>query len=123
MPGSAAGSTGLLESISSQLSAASGNTPRFVALLDGLDRMTQMQRFEELVRTDIRALANLGVGVVLVVPLRAQFGIDRAWCAGIGLRDSARALARHTSRCERAPEACAAGSRLGTGPGLTPPEQ
>jgi hypothetical protein len=48
-----------------------------VILFDGLDRMTDMSSFEQLVHCDIRALSSLGVGVALVGPIRAQYGVDR----------------------------------------------
>lgn len=49
-----------------------------VVLLDGLDRMTDMASFQQLVEHDVAALSSRGVGVVLVGPLRAQYGLDRA---------------------------------------------
>jgi hypothetical protein len=49
-----------------------------VALLDGLDRMTDMPSLEQLIEHDVRALNKAGVGVVLVGPLRALYGISRA---------------------------------------------
>ncbi|HET7505408.1 MAG TPA: hypothetical protein VFK02_30520 [Kofleriaceae bacterium] len=48
-----------------------------VVLLDGLDRMTDLQAFEQLVIHDIKVLTSLGVGVVLVGPLRTMYGLDR----------------------------------------------
>lgn len=48
-----------------------------VALIDGLDRLNSMTTFEEVVREDVRGLTALGVGVVLVAPLRAQYRVDR----------------------------------------------
>ncbi len=49
-----------------------------LVLLDGLDRMTDMGSFEQLVEHDLRTLTSLGVGIVLVGPLKALYGIDRA---------------------------------------------
>jgi hypothetical protein len=49
-----------------------------VALIDGLDRLTYLPGFARIVEEDVRALASLGIGVVLVGPLRAHYGIDRA---------------------------------------------
>jgi len=51
--------------------------PHIVALLDGLDRMTDMPALEETVEHDIRGLHSLGIGMVLVGPLRALYGMDR----------------------------------------------
>lgn len=60
------------------LEELSDRRPHFVVLLDGLDRMTDVSKFEEIVREDIKGLGSLGIGVVLVGPLRALYGIDRA---------------------------------------------
>jgi hypothetical protein len=54
-----------------------GTAQHLVVMLDGLDRMTNLQAFEQLVIHDVRALASAGVGVVLVGPLRAMYGLDR----------------------------------------------
>jgi hypothetical protein len=51
--------------------------PHFVVLIDGLDRMTDLQSFEQIVRHDVTALRAIGIGVVLAGPLRALYGIDR----------------------------------------------
>ena len=48
-----------------------------VVLLDGLDRMTDMPAFDQLVSHDIKAMTGIGIGVVLVGPLRALYGLDR----------------------------------------------
>jgi hypothetical protein len=48
-----------------------------VVLLDGLDRMTDVQAFDQLVANDIKAMIGLGIGVVLVRPLRTLYGLDR----------------------------------------------
>jgi hypothetical protein len=48
-----------------------------VVLLDGLDRMTDVQAFDQLVANDIKAMIGLGIGVVLVGPLRTLYGLDR----------------------------------------------
>lgn len=51
--------------------------PHVVVLLDGLDRIADLQAFEQLVVQDVKTLSSLGVGVVLVGPLRALYGLDR----------------------------------------------
>ena len=43
---------------------------RAVVLLDGLDRLTDVEIFRNLVDDDVKALTSLGVGVVLVGPLK-----------------------------------------------------
>jgi len=48
-----------------------------MVLLDGLDRIADLGAFEQLVDHDVKALRALGVGVVLVGPLRALYGLDR----------------------------------------------
>ena len=48
-----------------------------VVMLDGLDRIADMQAFEQLIVHDVKALSALGVGAVLVGPLRALYGLDR----------------------------------------------
>lgn len=49
-----------------------------VVLFDGLDRVTDIASFEQLIERDVRALSSYDVGVVLVGPLKAQYGIERA---------------------------------------------
>lgn len=49
-----------------------------LVLVDGLDRLVDMVPFEQLVEHDVRALAALGVGVVLAGPLRSLYGVDRS---------------------------------------------
>jgi hypothetical protein len=61
---------GLLESVRRRVR-------HVVVLLDGLDRITDVGVFEQLVDHDVKALLALGVGVVLVGPLRAMYGLDR----------------------------------------------
>jgi hypothetical protein len=46
-------------------------------LLDGLDRVTDLSAFEQVIGTDIKLLGALGIGVVIVGPIRAQYGMDR----------------------------------------------
>jgi hypothetical protein len=52
-------------------------TKHVIVLLDGLDRITDMGAFEQVVEHDVKALVALGIGVVLVGPLRSLYGIDR----------------------------------------------
>jgi hypothetical protein len=52
-------------------------TQHVVVMLDGLDRIADLQAFEQLVDHDVKTLTSLGVGVVLVGPLRALYGLDR----------------------------------------------
>ena len=61
-----------------QLVAAVHKTHSYlVILLDGLDRMTDMPAFDQLVTHDVKAMTGIGIGVVLVGPLRALYGLDR----------------------------------------------
>jgi len=61
-----------------QLVAATHKTHSYlVVLLDGLDRMTDMAAFDQLVTHDVKAMVGIGIGVVLVGPLRALYGLDR----------------------------------------------
>jgi len=48
-----------------------------VVTIDGLDRSWDVHAFDRLVRYDIAALTELGVGVVIVGPLRALYGLER----------------------------------------------
>jgi hypothetical protein len=48
-----------------------------VVMLDGLDRIADLQAFQQLVDHDVSTLTSLGVGVVMVGPLRALYGLDR----------------------------------------------
>jgi hypothetical protein len=48
-----------------------------VVLLDGLDRMSELATLEQLVIQDVKVLSALEIGVVLVGPLRALYGLDR----------------------------------------------
>jgi hypothetical protein len=51
--------------------------PHIVLLFDSLDRVTTLLPFAEVVEQDIRAIKSLGVGVVVVGPLRTMFASDR----------------------------------------------
>ncbi|MRG94773.1 hypothetical protein [Polyangium spumosum] len=48
-----------------------------IVLLDGLDRLADMAALEQIVDHDINALQSLGLGVVLIGPLRALYGMAR----------------------------------------------
>ena len=48
-----------------------------VVLVDGLDRMLDLAILEQLVVQDVKVLSALGIGVVVVGPLRALYGLDR----------------------------------------------
>ena len=64
----------LVETLLVQLESA---RRRVVVLLDGLDRMSDILAFDKLIADDVNALHDLGVGVVLVGPLHALYGLDR----------------------------------------------
>jgi len=66
-----------LQPLEGLLGVLRSQSAHLVVMLDGLDRMTDMQAFEQIVIHDVQALAGVGVGVVLVGPLRALYGLDR----------------------------------------------
>ncbi|MEO5727200.1 MAG: hypothetical protein ABI134_18815 [Byssovorax sp.] len=67
----------MVELMKPHLTALRAISPHVVVLIDGLDRLLDMSAFEQIIEQDIKALASLGVGVVLVGPLRSLYGIDR----------------------------------------------
>ncbi len=48
-----------------------------VLLIDSLDRMTDLDRFADLIEEGISKLRELGIGVILIGPLTALYGIRR----------------------------------------------
>jgi hypothetical protein len=48
-----------------------------ISFIDGLDRITDMAAFEQIVVHDVNALAAVGIGIVLVGPLKSLYGVDR----------------------------------------------
>lgn len=68
---------GILRSVQAVIGALKPVGPHFVVLVDGLDRMTDLKAFEQVVRQDVQGLKSLGIGLVLAGPLRALYGIDR----------------------------------------------
>ena len=66
-----------LQPLEGLLGVLRATTTHLIVMLDGLDRMTDLQAFEQIVVHDVKALASIGIGVVLVGPLRAQYGLDR----------------------------------------------
>jgi hypothetical protein len=48
-----------------------------VIFIDSLDRVSDMQSFQTLVTQDVVALNAIGIGLVLVGPLRALYGLER----------------------------------------------
>lgn len=67
----------ILEHLDSMLEIVRPHKKHIVVLLDGLDRLMNMQSLEQLVENDIKALKIAGIGCALVGPLRAQYGMDR----------------------------------------------
>ncbi len=53
-----------------------------IVLIDSLDRVTDTAAFEGLVRQDVSALREIGIGVVLAGPLSLLFGARRALLDG-----------------------------------------
>jgi hypothetical protein len=56
--------------------AFAGRTP-IVLLFDSLDRMSDLVGFQRVARQDVAALSSLGIGLVLVGPLRHLYGLER----------------------------------------------
>ena len=54
-----------------------GTKHDLIFLLDSLDRIDDLATFSKLVEQDITALQSVGVGIVLVGPIRAMYGLDR----------------------------------------------
>jgi hypothetical protein len=65
------------DEIKDLLSEVPPSTFHLVFLIDGLDRITDMAAFEQLVIHDVKALASIGIGIVLVGPLKSLYGVDR----------------------------------------------
>jgi hypothetical protein len=59
------------------LGVAHGRWKHVVVLIDGLDRLTDMAAFDQIVQHDVKALGSAGIGVVLVGPLKSLYGIER----------------------------------------------
>ena len=51
--------------------------PHHVLLLDSLDRMTDLDRFADLIEGGVSKLRDLGIGIILIGPLTALYGIRR----------------------------------------------
>jgi hypothetical protein len=66
-----------LQPLADLLDLSEWESSHLVVMLDGLDRMTDMTSFEQLVIHDVKALSSLGIGVVLIGPLRVLYGLDR----------------------------------------------
>jgi hypothetical protein len=58
--------------------AVCGSKGHVVLLIDSLDRLSNMSAFAVLVEQDVRVLRSVGIGLVLVGPLRSVFGASRA---------------------------------------------
>jgi hypothetical protein len=68
----------IIDLIDNLLEPLANEWKHIVVFFDGLDRITDLASFERLIGQDVKALSSRGVGVVLVGPLRAQYGLDRA---------------------------------------------
>ncbi|MBW4618717.1 MAG: hypothetical protein KME17_04930 [Cyanosarcina radialis HA8281-LM2] len=64
----------LIASVAVLYNVARSQYGEIVLLLDGLDRLNNIQAFSQIIATDIQDLLSLGVGIVLVGPLRALYG-------------------------------------------------
>ena len=56
---------------------ATQHVRHIVLLFDSLDRVANLAPFAELVEQDIRAIRSIGIGVIVVGPLRTMFATDR----------------------------------------------
>ena len=56
---------------------AYGPETSVILLVDSLDRMSSLRGFETLITQDVKALLSAGLGVVLIGPLRATYGLER----------------------------------------------
>lgn len=63
-----------IESIQAFLAAQGHHA---VLLFDGLDRLGDVKLFEKVISAEIPAFQSLGIGVAVVGPLRALYGLDR----------------------------------------------
>jgi len=63
----------LLEAVSQLDQAAASKYGEIVLLLDGLDRVDNTQIFSQIVANDLQDLSSVGVGLVIVGPLRALY--------------------------------------------------
>jgi hypothetical protein len=53
------------------------NRPHTLVLIDSLDRMSDLDRFADVVDGDVLTLRSLGLGVILIGPLTALYGVRR----------------------------------------------
>jgi hypothetical protein len=51
--------------------------PHCVLLVDALDRMSDLENFSRIVESAVTTLRSLGLGIVLIGPLTALYGIER----------------------------------------------
>lgn len=52
-------------------------TPHVVLLIDSLDRLPRLEPFIGILEQDVAAISSLGIGLVLVGPIRAIHGLER----------------------------------------------
>ena len=67
----------LLQAIGQLDKVANKKYGEIILLLDGLDRIDDVQNFSQLVTSDVQALSLAGIGIVLVGPLLASYGSYR----------------------------------------------
>lgn len=70
--------TGFAGVVGSLLQKLRADRAHHVLLIDSLDRMSDLERFAELVDEAISKLRSLGIGIILIGPLTALYGIRRA---------------------------------------------
>lgn len=65
----------VLTAIRAVLSELAKRTPHVVVLIDSLDRMTDLDRFQMIATEAVPRLRSLGIGVILIGPLTAIYGL------------------------------------------------
>jgi len=68
----------MIEHVGVLKNACLGEGKHAIFLFDSLDRLAEPERFREAVEHDLRALKSIGIGVVVVGPIRFMAGVDRA---------------------------------------------
>ncbi|HBE18709.1 MAG TPA: hypothetical protein DEG17_17020 [Cyanobacteria bacterium UBA11149] len=66
-----------LQSLNQLNNIAKKKYGKFIMLLDGLDRLDNVQVFSQLVTSDLKTISSMDIGVVLVAPLIATLGSYR----------------------------------------------
>ena len=68
----------LLGDIDGMRQAIGSRYPNVVLLLDALDRVSDLEVFQGIIESSVLVLRSMGIGVIVVGPLTALYGIQRA---------------------------------------------